>query len=333
MAIIGAGGEMGFFTPSDSNCIEDTTAGTFDSSFARCSVVAVGSSCYAETQDYGASAITAEGWMHFDLSMSAGGVAGERTLLSWRDNAGAERVRLTHDPSNGNTKLYYDVGAGIVQAGSTITTVLQGSRQTFDLRAVINGASGSLTLYIAGNARITSATIDFTAITNLNKARFTGWLWAGGVDNGRTNVSQVIIATESTIGMAVMTGYPSGAGANTAWGGTFVDIDETVYDDTDFISSATNGQRESVAVTLVSAITGYNVRAYCVNARAKKGSSGPANLQLSVRVGATDYDSSSKALDLGYGSWGNVWEDNPATAVDWTAAEATAAQAGVEANT
>jgi hypothetical protein len=217
-----------------------------------------------------------------------------------------------------------------VTAGSAFSLDMT-SVQTIDLNAVCNTASGSLTLYVAGSSRVASGTIDLSAITALNKARFYGATIS--TIGFASYVSQVIMASEPTVGMRLMTLYPSGNGANTAWTGEYTAVDENAYSDADFIYSSTNGQRETYAMTAVGSLTGYAIRAVCVAARAKRGASGPANLQVTVRTASTDYDSSSLALDLGYTANQNIWETNPNTTLTWTAADAAAIQAGVEANT
>jgi hypothetical protein len=335
MSILTGGGEMGALTPSDSNVIETTgvldgTANaSFDSNFARCSVRIASNASYAETSDIGGSLTTA--FMRFDLGIQAGG-AGTHQLVVWNDNGGTARLRLVYTISTSLLALQYDVGAGWVQAGSTISIVLT-TRQTFVLEANVNSGTGSLKLYVSGTERITSGSLNLAAITSLNKARFYGWEWVGGVNTGQTYVSQVLIGNESLIGMAVMTVPATGSGSNTAWTSDYTSIDETAYSDADFIFSATNGQRETFAGTPVGSLLGYTPRAYLVTARAKRGSSGPANLQLTAVSGATTSDTASIALGLGYSANVGVWEDDPNTTLDWTSAGIIAAQFGVEANT
>jgi hypothetical protein len=336
MSILTGGGEIGALTPSDNNVYETTGAisGTgntsYDSNFARCSTSIVSDASYAETSDIGSGLTTA--FARFDLGIMAGGFGGARTLVVWNDDSGTARVRLVYTIGTNILALQYDVGAGWVQAGSTISIVLT-TRQTFVLECNVNSGTGSLKLYVAGTERITSGSLNLAAITELNQLRFYGWEFAGGANTGITYVSQVLIGNESLIGMAVMTDPASGSGSNTAWTSDYTSIDETVYSDSDFIFSATNGQRETFAGTPVGSLLGYTPRALIVTARAKRGSSGPANLQLTVVSGAATSDTASIALGLGYSANVGVWEDDPNTTLDWTSSAIIAAQFGVEANT
>lgn len=330
MAIVGGGGEMWACIPSDSTVIEVTTAGSFDSGFARCALWCDKASNYVE---FDPSGTLTEAWAHFDIVIRSGGSGSTaHPRVVWLDGAGVERVRLTHRYDTDALALQYDVGAGWVTAGSITLDLELPARQTMDLRVVCNSASGSLTLFIAGTERIASGTVDLSAITALNKFRSYGATISGSIGMA-TYTSQVILASESTIGMRGMSGHPSAAGANTAWTGDHTSVDETAYTDADFIFSSTNGQRETYAVTYVGSMAGYTPRALIAGARGKYGGSGPQNLQITVVSGATTDDSASILLGLGYTANVNVWEDDPNTTLDWTSANIVAAQVGVEANT
>lgn len=326
--ILTFGGEMGFFTPADADTIETTDTGSYDTAFCRGSTRMNEGPTYAETPDVGSALLNA--WIHFEFQIGGGLANGSNEdIFIWKDNGGTDRVKITYDKVDADfdLRLYYDIGAGWVQAGSTIQIDLR-TRQTFDLNVVCNSSSGSLNLYTSGTNRI-SVSLNTTAIAQLNKARFRAMFdSSGGVT--RTNVSQVVIADETTVGMKVMTMYASGAGADTAWTGAYTDIDELAYSDADFINSASADQVETFAGTTVSSISALNVRAICVTARAKRGASGPQNIQLCLRSAGTNYFSGNKTIDTGYRAIYHVWETDPATAASWTAANAAAIQFGVK---
>lgn len=317
--ILGFGGEMGFFIPADGDTIETTDAGSYDTSFSRGSTRMNEGPTYAETPDIGDTLLNA--WMHFTFEIG-GGLAGgsNEDVLIWKDDAGTDRIKITYDKPDADfdLRVWYDIGAGWVQAGSTVSIDLR-TMQTFDLNVVCASANGSIKLYISGTERL-SVSLNTTAIAQLNKAQFHAFFdSSGGVT--RTNVSQVVIADETTIGMRVMTLYASGAGNDTAWTGAYTDIDELAYSDADFINSSVADQVENFAGTLVSSIEGLNIRAVCVTARAKRGATGPQNFQLNLRSGGANYFSGNKDIDTGYRGLIHVWETNPATGSAWTAAE------------
>lgn len=317
--ILAFGGEMGFFTPADSETIEASTANTYNTTFARGNTKVIEGPTYAETPDIGSSLVNA--WMHFELAALGGSNGVVKDIFEWFDNAGTGRIKIRHEAQTGDTTFWYNIGAGYVQLGSTInvqfvtssgvTTVLQ----TCDINVFCNSAGGYIRFYVAGTERFNES-FNSTAIAQLNKARFYPHQ---DVSAGRPTeyVSQVVIADESTIGMAVMTLYASGDGPDTAWTNTWAEIDELVYSDADGINTVNNNDVENFAGTLVSRIDIYSIRAVCVTARARRSATGPQNIQLNLNVGGTNYFSATKALDVAFKAFVNVWETNPATGVAW----------------
>lgn len=331
MAIVFMGGEIGAFIPADSASGEATTAGYFDSNFARCALYCHSTTSYCEGVP---TANITDGWLHFDARLDASAPASGSTvfpLLIWYDGSGTARVRITHRlDSNSFFTLQYDVGAGWVTAGSAFALDFRASRQTIDIHPVVNSATGSLKLYVAGTLRVDSGTIDLSAITALGKFRFFGTTIS--VLNFPSFISQVIASSSaSTIGMRLMTMYPSGAGATDQWTGAYTTVDEALYSDADFIYSDTADQVEVFAGTLVGSMTGYTIVSVGVTARANTDGTGPENLRLAVRTASTNYFSGSDlALDAGYGAYIGIWETNPNTTLTWAVADASAIQFGVK---
>lgn len=325
MTIYFMGGEMGAFVPSDSTVVEvssDTTL--FNSAFCRCAIYAPYTENYFESPSIG-SLTTA--WAHFDFAAGSAAYSGAGSRFSWYDGGGTERIRMLVDNA-GTISMQYNVGAGWVTAGSQISVTVAGQRQTIDINVVCNTASGSIKLYISGTERINSGTINLSAITALNKIRFTGY--TNGVGGTKTYASQVVVANESTIGMRLLTRYPNAAGATSSWTGAYTDIDEIVYEDADFILSGSANQISTFGQT-GPAITGYTVRAVGVTARARCGASGPQNLRHAIRVSGTDYFSGSDiALSAGYAATETIWETNPATSAAWVNTAIDAVQPGVK---
>jgi len=317
MAVHIIGGEMGSFVPSDSTTFETASlASGYDSSFARCATLADFDASFAETPIVATFAATA--WAHFELwcNTSANDPT-PRTRVTWIDGAGVERLRIRTVETTGTFSLDYFNGTTWVAVGSAVAAL--NTRQTIDLQANINSASGSLGLYFAGTKRISSGTIDLSNIASLRQVRF----------YGDTYISQVILADEPTVGMRLGTVVMTGAGSSTDWTGDFTAVDELRYSDSDFIWSDTAGQVEMMAGTSIAPLTGYSIRAVGIAARAKKGGSGPTNLQLALRAGGTNYFSASQALDFGYGAHVATWETNPHTTLPFTSSDLATLQYGV----
>lgn len=323
MAIYFMGGEMGAFTPSDSTVIESNSAEGFTTAFSRCAIDCPQNTNYAEG-DPGTNLTDA--WIHFRMSIDFGSSAYTSTRFVWLDGSGTERIRIRYTHDTNSLAVQYFNGSW-VSAGS-FTLFWGDTDHDFDLHVTCNSASGNIALYVAGTQRI-NATVDLSATTALRKFRFSGHLEIF-VSTTHSYFSQVIVADESTIGFRLLTVPPTGVGASSDMTGTFAEVDEIAYSDADFINTSTANHVE--LFTHSTAIpSGYGVRAVGVTARAKKGGSGPTNLQLALRSGGTTYVSSSKALDLGYGSFINVWETDPATSAAFTSSAITAMQFGVKA--
>jgi hypothetical protein len=325
MTILFAGGEMGAFIPATAGAHESTNS--YDSSFARCNIFADKSSDYAESADFGTGT---DLYCHFDMAVRGGGSGSTANArFRWCDGSGTEVIRLTQVYStNALTLQYYD-GAAWQTAGTAITVDMT-VRQTIDIHAVVNSASGSLKLYLSGTERIDSGTVDLSSITSLGKVRCYGA--SVSVLGFGTYMSQVIVADEPTIGWRLTTVPPTGAGSDTAWTGGYAEIDEVTYSDADFVNSATANQVETFSHS-TTVPSGYSVRGVAVTARANCGASGPQNLQLAIRSGGTNYFSSSNLLDVGYGAFVNIWETDPATSADFTTSALSTLQYGVKSIT
>lgn len=327
MTVLFVGSEMSAFTPSDSTVKERTsTPIVYDSSFSRCSIECVGSTTYAEGLP---SASATDIWIHFSLASGDAVGSTSSTRFRWYDSSNNERIRLAYAEDDKTVTINYWNGSAFVSAG-TFSLEMLDTGQTFDLHVVCNSGSGSITVYVAGTARL-EASVSTTSITNLRKFRFVGATVASL--DCQTWFSQVIVADEPTIGWRLVTRYASGAGATTDWTGAYTEIDETIYSDADFINSSVADQVELFTNSGPS-LTGYSVRAVGVSSRIRRGASGPQNCRMALRVAGTTYFSGSDiALGLAYAPVQTIWETDPATTADWLASTIGSIQFGVKSIT
>lgn len=311
------GGEMGAFLPSDSNVVESTNANGFDSAFSRCSIAITGSSSYAFTPDLSLPNVF---YVHFYCRRNSSNSITQDICVLRTSTTEVFRVR-----SDGTSVWMQALISSVwTTVGTTETIPLNLTNQHFDLYIDGNSATGNAKLYVAGTLRITAASVNLTAVASLQTARFYGW------GNDTFFVSQVMIDSEPTIGGRLFTIPITGAGATTSWTGAYTEIDEIIYSDADFINTSTATAVSTFAVTAPT-LTGYVIEAVAVTARAKKGGSGPTQLQLALRSAGTDYFSASKALDVGYGGFVNIWETNPATGAAFLTTAIASLQPGVKA--
>lgn len=329
MTIYFMGGEAGAFIPADSDAIEDTTPSwsswpPANYSFSRCALALDSGASYWITPSLGS---LTSAYVHGYIG-SRYYAAGTQYPLIITDGSDAEYIRLNFNQGTSTLSLQYKDAVSAWQTAGSITIGMNNGSHDMDLYFECNSATADLKLFIAGTERIT-ATVDLSHVSSLSKVKVKG----GGFGS---RCSQFVVADEPTIGWRLMTAYPSGVGANSDWTGSYTSVDETSGTsgwDADFIFSDTNGDVSTFALTTVGGLTGYTVRAVGVSARAKKGASGPSNLQLVLRSGGTDYTSSSQSLSVGYGAHVAVWEQDPNTSADWLNASISSLQAGVKAIT
>jgi hypothetical protein len=325
------GNELASFDPSDTN-VTEATAGNppqYDSAFVRGYIACPSETAYAQTPQF--SALTTC-WTHVHIGVeNYSGTSAGHKFMAWLNGSGTEVVRLTHTKGLGAAEaITIDYWNGSAWVTADTETMSMTTIQHLDIKIVCNSASGVLEVYNNGTLRL-SAAPDLSTIASIRRMRVYGTSVAGiGFD---TYFSQVGIRDVSTIGCRFMTRYPSGAGATSSWTGAYTDIDELVNSDADFILSSTNDQISTFAQTGPT-ITGYTVSAVGVYVRAKRGSSGPANIRPVLRVSGTDYDSgSNQSLTEGYTAVGTIWETNPATTAAWLNTAIDALQPGVRART
>jgi hypothetical protein len=311
MTVLFAGGESEAFTIG-TGVAEDTTGGSYDSSYARCSLGTGASAGTSDTPNF-ASAVTTF-WLHFEYHQSSNGTG--QSPVQLYNSSGTVVFRLTV-ASAGNWKAQYWNGSAFVDIGSTFA-VGSSTRYTFDLK-VVCGGSGSFELYSAGSL-LTSGSASMTSVTNIQKVRL-----MGPQSNVSGRFSQVICADVATVGWKFHLKPPTGNGANTAFTNDYTAVDETVLSDADFIFSAAAGDVETYTGAALSLGSG-TVKAVVVSMRIKNDGSSPVNAQAALRRGSTNYFSSNlSGISVGFGPALGIFETDPSTSTTWLGSDAQSA--------
>lgn len=329
MAVVFVGGEITSFSPNET--VSGERVEKYSSTYARCSLRTIGAPGTPTMLSPVFTSVT-NCWVHMDFAVSAGsGYSGWIDCLTLFDSTGTARVKLQKNEVGSLLRLVYNNGAGFVQAGSDYGVNFT-DLQTLDLQVLCNTASGRIKLYNAGTNVLDTGVLSLTGITDISRLMFSGSPSLSPQTDTAVYASQVIVADESTIGWKLATFYPSGNGANTAWTGTFADVDEIVYNDGDFISSAVANDIETFTLTGPSLGTSA-VKAVAVTTRVRRNTTGPQNLQHALRVGGTNYFGSTKALDVGFTPEITLWATDPSTGIAWVPGDVAAVEAGVKAIT
>lgn len=326
MTILHAGGEMGSWTPSDSNCVETTQSGSFNAALVRCGLGVYAGISTATSGPAWAQAPSF--WFHTDWW---GGDPLNFTgpIIELYDGTTCVLqvicTKTTFSPTNLSFKTLQGFpGTLTAVSGSVNFTTGPSSPETLDIHLVA-GASGSVLLCSKGSTVIHATGLNHIGFIGVTKVVLYGM---GGVSGARNIYSQCISSTTSTVGKALYTIAVTGNGVTQDWTGAYTDINEIIYNDSNSISSGSAAQVSTYATTIN--ITD-EVRAYVVTARAHKGDTGgPQNLQMAVRVSGTIYFSSTLVLGDGFGPEVAIFETNPATGLAWTAVAVNAVQPGVK---
>jgi len=249
--------------------------------------------------------------------------AGVMELLA----AGGSVVQLT------STKVrVWDAGAW-VELGDSNLGDYDDIQMVLTMEVVLHATAGEVRVYKDG-----TQLCEFTGVDTM------GDNGGSGVDTIRlykpdnasgSNVywTEILCGDEDLRDMRVFQKQINANGANTDWTGDYTDIDKLgSVDDLSFIESASAGDVETAGFpNLPSGASGGEVVAVQVSGRARKGASGPSQLQAAVRTGGANYFSASMALDTVFNAFTPViWPTNPDTASHWTPSEIDALEVGVK---
>lgn len=272
---------------------------------------------YAETPEEWSA--VQELWVHFACVDQ---VTGDHFYLM--DGA---TVILKYEATSTTTGrlMYLSAAATYTQLGTDFTIPSQ--RGYLDLYFK-SGASGEVGVFVNQTEVMYASGLTMTYSPDVTRVR-----WVKPTNNSYQVIGGICVSTTTTIGGRVVQGYMTGNGASTAWTGDYTAVDEIQLNDADYIYTPTADQVETFTFTLKQPMTGYIPRAVAVAARARRGTTGPANIQLALRSGSTTYFSSSKALSLGYDAYVNVWNTNPDTSAAWTSSQIASLQPGVKSIT
>jgi hypothetical protein len=127
---------------------------------------------------------------------------------------------------------------------------------------------------------------------------------------------------------------PSGVGAQAEWdpsaGANWQCVDEAAPNaDTDYVSTAVAGERDSYLFGDLTPVTG-SIKAVVVYPMARKDDAGARSIAPVVRVGGVNYDGVEQSIADTYAYYKQIYEENPGTALPWTIADVNAAEFGVK---
>lgn len=228
--------------------------------------------------------------------------------------------------------------------GTTIATgaaaaVSAGNWIFIEVKAFINGASGTVEVKTNGGAYIASTVGNFgssnldgiASLANYNE--ITGTIDVDDVYALDTTGDNADFLGDSH----VETLYPSADGANTNFTpdtgtahysrvnehtGTYPD------DDTSYVYSSTAGHRDTYVTTDLSALSGA-VFGVQVNLYARKDDAATRQIAPVIRQGGSNFDGTTQTLSLSYAVYSQIYDNDTASA-DWTVSSVNNSEFGVK---
>jgi hypothetical protein len=282
-------------------------------------------------------------WLRFAFMAHIVALSTETTFAAVLDAAAGVQCGLSYSPSDGLIRLYR--GLNLVLLGTGSTVMPQDTWHVIEWRTqILTSTTGTSEVWLDGNQIITfsgdnsaSATLNVQSVRlGLQNAAGLGSAalhflayddiaansTSGSINNGRPGDGRVLMLT------------PDGAGSSTQLtrGGTdtganFSQVNELPPSMTQYVSSATVGQRDlytlsnlGVAVQSVNCVEGV---LFAVNSDASGGSIAPT-----IRSGGTTNEGTATGLSTSAAYVRQLWETDPATGAAWTAAAVDAAELG-----
>ena len=201
---------------------------------------------------------------------------------------------------------------------SGVTTVLASSTGAVPFNVLTKmdvfvdfGSSGHVLVYFDGDL-----ICSYSGDTTSGQASYNGFDLSGG------NWSEVIWADFDTRPLGLITLIPAADGATDTWDvGGVSNINEVVLNDATSNQSGTASQIQLYTVQGSLPAGNYGIDAVEVVSRAATTSGAPQHIEDMIRVGGSNYLSSSFAQAAAFKRNAYVWTTNPNTSAAWTQAD------------
>ena len=236
---------------------------------------------------------------------------------------GVPRLLLRETSTEGVFKLSTRNAAGVITDLFTFGNCPHEGPGQMDL-AINYSTSGSATLY-CNSVNMGTYTGDITTdgVTQLNQFRLSS------VSNSLW-FSEIIVATTPTVTMHLATLVPNGNGAvDTFDVGGVSNVNPANINDANVNASSAPGQVQLYTTNSVPGGT-FSVPAVCVSLRALVDTTGPQHVQVTIRSGGTNYNSSSYSppQDMFANLGPACWSTNPNTSGAWSTGTVNSLQLG-----
>ncbi len=325
MAILFAAGEQEAFS---AGTIAGTDTGVpADSNFQTNSLRLQG----GQTLTHNLSSAQTELWIHFRYAFETDTTLADDEILTIEDSATGD-IFARLGSINSDLRMQYFNGATFTTI-STSGNLAANTTYTIDIRILLSDTVGVIEWFIDGVSQgiFNGDTIQTATATTIDRLVWRTYLHTGG-STQEVNYSEWIVTnSEATTGWRVATLLPTADGNDTAWTGTFADIDDVgTNDDANFITTDTNNNVQNhVMSDLRATAQNFDIMAVIVNHRSRRGATGIQQVQAHVRVNVTNYFGATINPGTAFVPLQEIWANSPDTASAWTVSEVNALQAGV----
>lgn len=242
--------------------------------------------------------------------------------------AGTNTVRVF---TNGGKLAIRNAGGTVIATGTT--TIITGTWYYVEIKAVINGASGTAELHLNGAAEIASTTANFGS-TGVDGVYLNSGGWhdlvfddlivldnTGTVNNDFLGDGRVVLLSATADG-AHTDWTPTGGGSH------YTQInDATPNGDTSYVSDATPGHIDTYTFSDVD--SGATVFAVQKNLYARKDDTNTRQIAPVTRESGSDSVGATVTLSTSYLFYSQIDDKDPAAAA-WTAAAVNGCEFGVK---
>jgi hypothetical protein len=323
MTILFCGGELDDVTVGGTVTFNTGTTAAYRTTYARGTLDVAASGTFAA--NHARASFTASSSFSLTARVYPLTSISANNVFLWLSDAGSARLRLKATSSNPTTITLEKYNGTTATTLATSSSTITGSTQ-YRLDVIVDyQVSGRVRVYVDGTLYIDYSG-DVTAASSTTLDSLNLGPLAAATNAGRW--SEVIVCTQDSRTLSLVTLSPNAAGTANAWTGTYPDVDDTTASDTDVLTSNTAGQIANFNTTgMPSGWSNLSVTAVKMVASAARGSTGPTKLALGVRTNSTDSFPTATSLDTGFSTpVTTYYETNPVTGVAWTTAEIDALQ-------
>ncbi|PKN36600.1 MAG: hypothetical protein CVU62_13865 [Deltaproteobacteria bacterium HGW-Deltaproteobacteria-2] len=323
MAILWFGGEDIDF-PTFTGCFVNTTAGTFDASYARAGI-SIGDGGAATSTQFPSGAVTSC-WLRY-----------------YQGNQGFNNNKFLGLGSFGTAYKGLWVGSGTSDSKFAIwkyvtswTKLAEESGNHFvsgifiDLQLIDYGATGTINVYANGVLVVTyTGNLSVTGVSGFDCIM----LGAYGTTNMNPVISEIIVADEDTRTMRLAKLVPTSDGTTTDMVGDYSAVDETTINDADGNYTDTAGKDQQFNVSDLPAGT-FAIKAVKIACRAcKTVDASIGKLALGYNSGGTVAVGADQTLTTAWATYESLNNTNPVTGNAWLQSEMNALQLNVRSAT